>query len=56
MSTEEKEQLLLEHSAQADERGLHVDGCFYCGGNHPSDCCRSDERDEWWRDETEPIR
>jgi hypothetical protein len=39
----------MEHHENVDEFGFHVDGCFYCGGSHPSDCCSSDERDDYWR-------
>lgn len=32
-----------------ERNGLpHVDGCFYCGGQHPTDCCQSPDRDEFW--------
>lgn len=51
MTYEEKEEILRRH-AEREGPGLHdihPDGCFYCGGNHLSDCC-PDERakDEWW--------
>ena len=43
----------LKREAQgcdADEH-LHPDGCFYCGGDHPSDCCPNDDTvDEHWDD------
>lgn len=48
MDLEQKEQAYLEHIASDDERGSNVDGCFYCGGNHPSDCCTSDDHDQYW--------
>lgn len=34
-----RERLLQEHLKNSDSQGHHVDGCYYCGGNHPSDCC-----------------
>jgi hypothetical protein len=51
-----KEQEYQAHAARCDERGHHVDGCFYCGGNHPSDCCAPSERDEFWSDSPEMDR
>lgn len=45
----DKEQIYLAHTSSADKTGFHVDGCFYCGGNHPSDCCTDrDEVDAFW--------
>jgi hypothetical protein len=29
---------------------IHPDGCYYCGCDHPSDCCLSEER-EWFYQE-----
>lgn len=52
MTHEEKEETVQEHTAKY----WVWTGCFYCGGAHPSDTCRSPERDEWWRDEREAIR
>ena len=28
-----------EHQKTVDHRGVPVGGCWYCGGDHPSDCC-----------------
>lgn len=44
----EREAAYQEHERNTDDRGVHVDGCFYCGGDHPSDCCRASDRDEYW--------
>ena len=49
MIYEEKERAYHDHEERADNRGLHIDGCFYCGGNHPSDCCAHGERDSYWK-------
>ena len=43
-----KEEMYQEHERTRDERGVPVDGCFYCGGDHPSSCCTSDERYYYW--------
>lgn len=48
MDYETREQFYRDHEDNADERGYHVDGCFYCGADHPSDCCRDDGRDGYW--------
>jgi hypothetical protein len=48
MTFEQKEHALKQHTDREDERGFHVDGCYYCGGQHPSDCCGSSDRDEYW--------
>ena len=44
-----RETAFEKHISGDDERGFNVDGCFYCGGDHPSDCC-SDRfaKDEYW--------
>lgn len=57
MTHEEKEETVRRHDALLAPN-LQTFGpcCFYCGGAHPSDSCRSPERDEWWRDEREAIR
>lgn len=41
-----QEDAYQEHLRNCDDRGYHVDGCFYCGGNHPSDCCTDPGRGE----------
>jgi hypothetical protein len=48
MTLDQKEKALRQHTDQ--ERGSlpHPDGCFYCGGQHPTDCCQSPDRDEYW--------
>lgn len=44
-----REMAYQEHQRHADSRGHHIDGCFYCGGSHPSDCCPdSSAMDEYW--------
>jgi hypothetical protein len=48
---EQKEQALKQHTDRADRYGFHVDGCYYCGGQHPSDRCQSSDRDEYWESE-----
>lgn len=56
MDDETRERYYREHIARewadSDEcpsNPTHPDGCFYCGGNHPSDCCTDREaRDEYW--------
>jgi hypothetical protein len=39
------EEIFQEHHANCDEYGYHPDGCFYCGGDHPSSCCVDPERE-----------
>jgi hypothetical protein len=48
-----REAAYQDHVAHDDERGFNLDGCYYCGGSHPSDCCSSSERDEYWNDSEE---
>lgn len=48
MTHEQKTKSYEKHCSHDDERGHNVDGCFYCGGNHPSDCCTSPDRNEYW--------
>lgn len=43
-----KEEIFRKHMEESDENGFHVDGCFYCGGNHPSDVCMDPERNHFW--------
>lgn len=52
MNQEQLEDAYVDHESRTDETGFHVDGCFYCGGNHPSDCCPdSSAKDEYWDNE-----
>jgi hypothetical protein len=43
-----RDQMYQEHMEGCAEDGTHPDGCFYCGGDHPSDCCISEERGIFW--------
>jgi len=45
------EQSYQRHIARESNDGPHPDGCFYCGGDHPSQDCRSDERFLTWIEE-----
>lgn len=47
----ERERAFMEHIGHDEPDGSNVEGCFYCGGSHPSDCCPSPERDEYWKGE-----
>ena len=45
----QREQAYQEHVQREDGRGFHIDGCFYCGGSHPTDCCTdSSAKDDYW--------
>lgn len=41
---------LEQHIAEEvkEDCSIHRDGCYYCGGNHPTDCCESQERNEFY--------
>lgn len=46
-----RENAYESHRSHDDERGGNVDGCFYCGADHPSDCCPDrDAVAEYWED------
>lgn len=38
----------MRHEADFDD-GIGGDGCYYCGGLHPSDSCMSEDRAEFYR-------
>lgn len=44
-----REELFQEHLSDEAKHSdsIAADGCFYCGGNHPSDCC-SEARADFW--------
>lgn len=48
MNLEQKERALQQHRDKERNSLPHPDGCFYCGGQHPTDCCQSPDRDEFW--------
>lgn len=39
----------MQDEAKHDDH-IGSDGCYYCGGSHPTDCCQSQDRDEFYRD------
>ena len=47
MTQEIMEEIFQKHHANCDEYGHHPDGCFYCGGDHPSGCCLEPDSDEF---------
>lgn len=51
MTIDQKEKALQSHRDRERNSLLHPDGCFYCGGQHPTDCCTSPDRDEFWQDQ-----
>jgi hypothetical protein len=51
MTLDEKEKCLREHTAEERNSLPHLDGCFYCGGQHTTDCCQSPDRDEYWEED-----
>lgn len=43
-----REDAFQKHIKNDFPDGSNPDGCFYCGGDHPSDCCASPDRNEYW--------
>lgn len=48
----QKLQRVAEHQREESrfDGRVHADGCYYCGGNHPTDCCDSQDRDEFYEE------
>jgi hypothetical protein len=56
MNYYQKETAYQDHIAE-ESMNPHIEGCFYCGGYHHSDCCPDSESvNEYWDGYNSPDR